>query len=730
MRTRRKLTRLALMLAVALVAAGAGMYAHEKRTLRFLELQSIDARFSLRGERDPSRRVAVVAIDDTTFSQLKLRWPFRRTLHAQIIDKLQADGARVIAYDVQFTEPSEDEDDDFALLDAVARAGNVVLGTSEIGEGGTTSILGGDENLRAARARPASALYDLDPNGVIRRIPYETQGLKTMPVVAYERGYGNVASRKDFEPDGMWIDYAGPPETIDTVSFSEVLREELPKGFFKGRIVVVGASAPSLHDVHPTSAAGTEEMPGPEIQANAIDTLIRGQPLRAATQTLDLLLIALLALAAPLTGIRLGASRALFAALASMALFLTVAQYLFNDGTIVGVAYPLAAAVLSTAGVVGVHYFTEVRERRRTRTAFARFVPAAVVDRVLEQAEDGLRLGGEEVLGTVLFSDIRGFTTFSESHPAVEVIEILNRYLTEMTDAIMGHGGTLIGYLGDGIIAIFGAPLEQDDHADRAVAAAQEMLGPRLEVVNRWLAERGIEPFGMGVGINSGLFMAGNVGSQERLEYTVIGDTVNTAARMEGLTKGSGHSLFLAESTRFMMIGEPPPLEYVGEFDIRGREAKMKVWAPTSPNGKPTASIRFQGRSGDVDIKHLEGVALFEGLSKDERAEVARQADEVDIEAGKRLVTAGRFGYEFFVIEDGRAEVVRDGEHVADLGPGDFFGEMAILGDTVRNADVVAKSDMTAMVMTDAAFKTLSRKMPHVAEQIREACRTRTEQMH
>src|SRR5204863_2809574 len=184
-----------------------------------------------------------------------------------------------------------------------------------------------------------------------------------------------------------------------------------------------------------------------------------------------------------------------------VAAFVVGAQLAFEAGHVLTVTYPLLAAVFGTIGVLGIHYFTETRERRRTRTAFARFVPAAVVDRVLEQADDGLRLGGEEVLGTVLFSDIRGFTTFSESHPAEEVIDILNNYLTEMTDAIMGHGGTLIGYLGDGIIAIFGAPLEQADHADRALAAAHEMLGTRLDKFNAWMHARGVEePFAMGIG--------------------------------------------------------------------------------------------------------------------------------------------------------------------------------------------------------------------------------------
>jgi CRP/FNR family cyclic AMP-dependent transcriptional regulator len=131
-----------------------------------------------------------------------------------------------------------------------------------------------------------------------------------------------------------------------------------------------------------------------------------------------------------------------------------------------------------------------------------------------------------------------------------------------------------------------------------------------------------------------------------------------------------------------------------------------------------------------MDVKHLEGIALFAGLSKDQRGEVARITDEIDVEAGKRLVSEGRFGYEFFVIADGKAEVVRGEEHVADLGPGDFFGEMALLGDTTRNADVVASTPMTAMVMTDSAFRSLARKMPDVAEEIREACRRRTRQIH
>jgi CRP-like cAMP-binding protein len=130
-----------------------------------------------------------------------------------------------------------------------------------------------------------------------------------------------------------------------------------------------------------------------------------------------------------------------------------------------------------------------------------------------------------------------------------------------------------------------------------------------------------------------------------------------------------------------------------------------------------------------MDAEHLSGIALFERLDDTQRTEVAKQADEIDVEAGRRLVSEGRFGYEFFVIENGRAEVVRGDEHIADLGPGDFFGEMALLGDTTRSADVVAATPVTAMVMTDAAFRSLARKMPEVAEEIRQACRRRTAEL-
>src|SRR5205085_2323305 len=196
---------------------------------------------------------------------------------------------------------------DNALILAARKAGNVVFGTSEVGKGGTTRIFGGGAALRVAHALPASTEYPLDPGAVIRRIDYETLGLDTMPVVAYQRAFGHPPSRAHFGSSGAWIDYNGGPGSIETVSYSDVYNRKFAANAFRGRIVVVGASAQSLQDLHPTSTSGAGEMSGPEIQAHAIDTLIRGVPLHSGPGWLDIALIVLLALIAPLPGLRVGA---------------------------------------------------------------------------------------------------------------------------------------------------------------------------------------------------------------------------------------------------------------------------------------------------------------------------------------------------------------------------------------------------------------------------------------
>ncbi len=594
MHMRHRRTR-ALVL-IALLAAGTGVLAYATHVLRRSELQTIDARYSIRGRQNVPADIVLVPIDNATVQDFRRTkrgdFPFPRRYDAQVIDRLRRAGAKTIAIDLEFTQETDVADDN-ALIEAIGRAhGKVVLAATEVeAPHGRTEVLGGPALLSELGARAAEARLrkdkEIDTDGVTRRLGYSYNGLRSFPVVTAEVFTGRPISASLFEGGTLPIDYVGGPETFKSVSYSKVLNGQFAPGSFAGKIAIVGASDPILGDIHATPTTGGGQMAGPEIQANATSTLLRGVPLRDAPAWLDVLLIVLLGIAVPLGSLRLRGWRSLVDAVALAVAFTIAAQITFNSGAIVTFVYPLLALAIGTLGTLAVLYVGEAIERERVRDVFSRFVPAGVVDEVLASTNENLRLGGVERDCTVLFSDLRGFTSFSESQPAAFVIEVVNHYLNEMSEAILAAGGTLISYMGDGIMAVFGAPLEQDDHADRAVAAAREMVGPRLEHFNAWIAEQGFErQFAMGVGLNSGSVMAGNVGSEQRVEYTAIGDTTNTASRLEGMTKESDAMVFIADSTRERMRGSTAGLSRVGEFDVRGRKGKLTVWT-ISPEGAP-----------------------------------------------------------------------------------------------------------------------------------------------
>ena len=573
----RRRLRVALFLAVGLGATGLWLIAYGVNVFEDLDLDTIDARFSVRGEQSPPADLAVVKIDDVTFDELNLQWPFPRSNHGRLITRLKEDGAKVIAYDVQFSEPSADPEQDNALMDAARAAGNVVFATTEVGENGEPNFLGGAEGIAYARTTVGNGNFDDDPGGIIRRVPFQLDRLESFAVVAAERATGENV--KPFSVDDSLVDYHGPVGTIPSVSYSRVLRGQFEPGLFRDKIVVVGPWAPSLQDVHPVSF-GDDLMPGPEIQANAVATILDGLPLQKASAWLNVVLILLLGLLPALTGIRLSLRGTLVLAVLAAAAFLVATQLAFNAGLVISFVYPFGALLVSSVGSIGAHYLLAAFERERVRDVFARFVPAAVVDDVLKRTDGDLRLGGVTMEATVMFTDLRGFTSVSEALPATEVIQIVNHYLDQMTKAIHAHGGTIVSYEGDGIMAVFGAPIEQDDHADRAIATAREMLETRLPGFNEWLDERDIASgFYMGIGLNSGDVISGNVGSENRLEYTAIGDTTNTAARLQGMTKGTPHSVFISDATVQLLQEQVPDLVFVDEMEVRGRQAKVKLWS-------------------------------------------------------------------------------------------------------------------------------------------------------
>jgi adenylate cyclase len=599
MRRSRRQLRAVMFLGLGAILSAIWLAAYFIDAFRDLELDTVDTRFEIRGDLDPPKDLVVVQIDDVTFQDLDQRWPFPRRVHGKAVTNIAADKPRAIVYDVQFTERTS-FNDEFALLEAISKAdGKVVLATTEVNKKGQTKILGGDAVLKEVGARPGNGVLLPDPGGVERRVPHSVDGLETLAVAGTEVATGKQVSPSDFDArdDTAWIDYYGPPGTIRSVSFSRVVNGKTPPGTFKDKLVVIGPSAPSLQDVHPTSTTGDDElMAGAEIQATALDTVRRGLPLQSAPRWLDALLIVLLGMVAPVASMRLSPLRSIAIALALAVAFVVAVQLAFNGGTILAFVYPLGALVLATVGTLAVHYVTTAFERERVRDLFARFVPENVVDDVLARTDHGLRIGGVQRDGTVMFTDLRGFTSFAEQLPPDRVIDVLNVYLSGMSDTILNHGGTLVAYMGDGIMAVFGAPIEQPDHADRALRAAREMLWERLPAFNEWIKSEELgEGFRMGIGLNSGSVMSGNVGSERRLEYTAIGDTTNTASRLEGMTKGTPHQLFVSDTTRSRLKDEAEDLVYVGELEVRGRTAKVKLWslpdvAPDAADGEGAAA--------------------------------------------------------------------------------------------------------------------------------------------
>ena len=357
---------------VALLAFAIGIAIQGTGALDGLERETLKARYDVRGA-EPTDDVVVVAVDAKSFDVLRESWPFPRSLHARAVRRLHAAGAREIVYDVQFTEPTTPRED-VALYEAIGDAGGAVLATSESDGRGHTDVLGGDANLRRVHARAAASDLSNDDAGAVTRFERSVGGLETLPVVAARRVGAPELPASAFGNDGAWIDYRGPPGSIRTVSFSDVVRGRADPSLFRGRIVVVGASAPTLRDVHSTPVGGDAPMAGPEVQANAIWTALHGAPLHEPSTLVGLVLVALLALVAPLVGLRLPAWAVGLAVPVAGGLFLVGAQLAFDAGLILDVVGPLAALFVGGVGTIAwsqlvVSRDNEVLERRvRERT--------------------------------------------------------------------------------------------------------------------------------------------------------------------------------------------------------------------------------------------------------------------------------------------------------------------------------------------------------------------------
>ncbi len=364
------------LLAVGLLAAAAGLSAHAAGLLGRLERDTVDVRFSLRGRQPPPTNVVVVGIDNDSLGQLP-RYPFSRRLHARVLENLHAAGARLIVDDVSFDRPTTSAADE-ALFESARRAAPVVFATSLISPSGATQVLGGNANLASIGDQAAAADLLPDPDGVLRHTLAEVNGLPSVAAAVARTLSGRPSSRGRLR--GGWIDFRGPPGTLRSLSFVQVLRGDFDPASVRGKVVVVGATAPVLQDLHDTAAGSP--MSGPEVQANAIATALAGFPLRSPSGLVTGFIIVMLGLLVPLAGMRLETVAVCLVGVGVIALWSVVTQLTFDSGVMLDYSDPLLALSLGTGGAAILGMWQDSRERRRLRMLFAAG-STAIVEQVL-----------------------------------------------------------------------------------------------------------------------------------------------------------------------------------------------------------------------------------------------------------------------------------------------------------------------------------------------------------
>ena len=626
--------------------------------LEMVELRTLDLLFALRGPRPAAEAVRLVVIDDGSIRHLG-RWPWPRDFHADLWRFLQDPAYRpsAMAYDVLFTEPqAAHPEEDQALVEAARQTPGLVL--AYYFEEASQEHPNGNGSLAHQTVLSAQALGGVAPtpgNGHARipQLPFapleraahlgfvstsqDADGhvRRALLVRAFQgKWYPSMALRMFLvyrgvapssvrvapgrwveipDPDGtirvpidrqgrMFLDFAGRPEAFAPLSFLDVARRaqaaqvsgqpDPELAGLAGRLIVVGMNATGVPDFYITPMGG--QFAGCAIHATILDNLVSRRFI-VRPQAISRGVAALLALLAVLLA---GWGRPGRAILGCLALALAAggaAVWLLGAWRVWLDIVTIEAGMIVGGGVMLLCRYAEAeRQRRWIRHAFGRYLAENVLQELLADPSR-LRLGGERRTLSVLFADIRGFTSYCERHSPEEVVAMLNEYMTRMTAVITANGGTLDKYIGDAIMAIFGAPGgPTPDHPLRACRAACEMLDALEGLKAQWTAQ-GREPFDIGIGINTGEMLVGNMGSEQIMSYTVIGDAVNLAARVEALTRTYDAPILVTEST-CRAIRDQFLMREVAQVTVKGKTKPVAMFAIRPSNGRLRPPRTQEGR--------------------------------------------------------------------------------------------------------------------------------------
>lgn len=582
--------KIAVSIAVLIVIA----YFLSPSFLDLVELKALDIRFKSRPGVQPGKEVAIIAIDEKSLKELG-RWPWPRTVMARLIDSLTSYDVKVMGFDIVFAEESQNRDEDAALARAIEKSGRVILGyffsfgeetpgregreldsfyeVKTLGIGAdlirADGIVGNIDSITEEAGGFGYFNIIPDTDGAVRWDPliinykdryYPPLALQTLrhylgnpPLTLTLADYGVMALRIGNlsipvdEEGRMLVNYYGGQQTFPHYSASDIIFNRIPKERLKGKIALIGPTATGIYDMRVTPFEAT--YPGVEIHATVMDNILHKRFITRPQwlAIIDILAIISIGIILGLIVPRLSALKGLLFATTVLIGYLFANLYVFSTkGIWINAVYPAATVILTYPMIILYRYITEEREKRWIKGAFQYYVTASVMEEILKRPEM-LKLGGEEKELTVLFSDIRGFTTISETLSPEQMVSLLNEYLTSMTDIVFEHRGYLDKYIGDAIMVVYGAPVPQNDHPIQACLTAVDMMAELKRLQKKWEME-GLPFMDIGIGINTGPMVIGNMGSKSRFNYTVIGDSVNLASRLEGLNKTYGTHIIISES--------------------------------------------------------------------------------------------------------------------------------------------------------------------------------------
>jgi adenylate cyclase len=595
--------------------------------------------------KQPHQNILIVYVDEKSIHEIG-RWPWSRKVMADLVNKVSEGNPKVIGIDIMFSE-KEDRESDGRLAQAIKKAGNVVLATGFIVPEGKKAMgspqevpdflweyafmdvpdrpeVDGETPWEEFKVTPEKVIPPLeefskvatlghvyappDMDGILRRevmylyfandyypsFALQTariaSGIKMENIVLYKDS-GIMFGDNFIETDlhgRVLINYIGEAHGFPFVSASDVIKGRTEPGKFKDKIVLIGTSALATFDqkVSPLSA----NMPGVEKNATVVENILLNNFIKKSPGPLEIVYLLVTGIFLGVILPRLKAIPGAVLATGLMVFYVALSFYLLIYSNIwINLTYPLSNMLIIFVSLTVTQFFFEEKKAKEIRSMFSSYVSPKIVEVLINNPEKA-NLGGERKIVTVLFADLIGFTSLSEKKLPEEVVDLLNEYFKEMTDIIFKWDGTLDKFVGDEIMAFWGAPADQQNHAELAVRCALDMIDSLSRMQEKWMKE-GKDILGCGIGINTGEVLIGNIGATgKKMDYTIIGDNVNLAARVEKLTRDYGVRIILTEFTK-NYLESIITKELIGHCELRSLEA-----------------VKIKGKEKEVELFALKGI--------------------------------------------------------------------------------------------------------------------------